>query len=116
MRKRARSRSALLIDCKNRNHISPSLENMKLNHVILKPFTEAMAKYGRISKPIALIKEVVRAFYDSEKEPVEEKPETMDMRLRREKNITKTAEAIKSMLTMIKRKWTLWELPRVPWT
>ena len=116
LRKRARSRSVLVIDCKNRNYISPTLTNMKLNHVVLKPFTEAMAKFGRISKPIALIKEAVREFYDSESQPVEEKPETMDMKLRKEKNIVRTAEAIKAMLTMIKRKWTLWELPRVPWT
>ncbi|CAE7346436.1 unnamed protein product [Symbiodinium necroappetens] len=105
LRKRARSRSMLVIDCKNRNYISPTLTNMKLNHVVLKPFTEAMAKFGRISKPIALIKEAVREFYDSESQPVEEKPETMDMKLRKEKNIVRTAEAIKAMLTMIKRKW-----------
>ena len=94
----------------------PSLANLKLNYVILKPFTEAMASYGRITKPVGLIKEAVRKFYETEAEPVQEKPETMDMKLRREKNISKTAEAIKAMLTVIKRKWTLWELPRVPWT
>ncbi len=106
----------LVIDCKNRNHVYPSLANLKLNHVLLKPFTEAMATYGRITKPKGLIKEAVRTFYDGEAEPVPDKPETMDMKLRKEKNIDKTAEAIKAMLTVIKRKWTLWELPRVPWT
>ncbi|CAE7565464.1 unnamed protein product [Symbiodinium sp. CCMP2592] len=102
----------LLIDCKNRNQVFPTLANMRLNHIILKPFTEAMARYGRISKPVELIKEAVRKFYDSEAEDVPVKPDTMDMKLRREKNIAKSAEAIKSMLTVIKRKWTLWEIPR----
>ena len=70
---------------------------------------------GRIAKPIGLIKEALREFYASEKDDEAEKPETTDMKVRKDKNINKTAEAIKSMLTVVKRKWTKWELPRVPW-
>ena len=105
----------LVQDSKNRNHVSPTLSNVALNYNMLKPFTEAMVAHGRIAKPIGLIKEALREFYASEKDDEAEKPETTDMKVRKDKNINKTAEAIKSMLTVVKRKWTKWELPRVPW-
>ena len=46
---------------------------------------------------------------------MEETPETVEMRLRKDRNISKSAKAIAAMLTVVKRKWTKWELPRVTW-
>ena len=115
LRKRARSRSVLLVDSKRRSHISPTLSNMKLNISLLRPFTRRMAECGRIRKPVHLIKEACRCFYDSEAASDDEKKDTTDAKLRKERNINKSAEIIKSMLTAIKRKWSLWEIPRVPW-
>ncbi|CAE7313379.1 unnamed protein product [Symbiodinium sp. CCMP2592] len=71
-----------------------------------------MAEAGRISKPLVTIKEALHSFYYKESQEMEETPETSEMKLRRERNITKSAKAILSMLTVIKRKWTKWELPR----
>ena len=63
-----------------------------------------MVAHGRIAKPIGLIKEALREFYASEKDDEAEKPETTDMKVRKDKNINKTAEAIKSMLTVVKKE------------
>ena len=115
LRERARGRNILLLDSKGRKHIVPSLENTKLNAAIIRPFTRKMAETGRIRKPIKLIKEVVRKFYENETNSDDENELSMDVKLRKERNIHKSAEIIKSMLTMIKRKWAKWELPRVPW-
>ncbi|CAE7318545.1 unnamed protein product [Symbiodinium sp. CCMP2592] len=112
LRKRARSRSVLLVDSKGRSHVSPTLSNMKLNASLLRPFTRRMAECGRIRKPVNLIKEVCRTFYDSEAASDDEKKDTTDAKLRKERNINKSAEIIKTMLTAIKRKWSLWEIPR----
>ncbi|CAE7180797.1 unnamed protein product [Symbiodinium microadriaticum] len=107
--RRARSRMTLVQDCKGRSHISPSLDNLKVNEPILRPFTIAMAEAGRISKPLKLIKEALVRFYSGEGEEMEETPETAEMKHRRERNINKSAKAILSMLTVIKRKWSKWE-------
>ena len=115
LRKRARARMMLVQDTKNRSHVSPTLANLKFNAPVLKPFTEAMANYGKISKPVHLIKEALRKFYSRENEEMEETPETVEMRLRKDRNISKSAKAIAAMLTVVKRKWTKWELPRVTW-
>ena len=115
LRKRARSRSMLLVDSKGRNHIAPTLANMKLNVRLLRPFTRKMAECGKIRKPVHLIKEALRKFYDGETASDDEKAESTDAKLRKERNINRSAEVIKSMLTVVKRKWSLWEIPRVPW-
>ncbi|CAE7231724.1 unnamed protein product [Symbiodinium sp. CCMP2592] len=112
LRKRARGRNVLLLDIKGRKHVVPSLENTKLNASIIRPMTREMAKSGRIRKPINLIKEVVRKFYENEANSDDENQLTTDAKLRKDRNINKSAEIIKSMLTMIKRKWAKWELPR----
>ena len=106
----------LVQDSKGRSHISPTLENLKLNEPILRPLTTAMAEAGRISKPLSSIKEALVKFYDGENEEMQETPENTEMKLRRERNVKKTGKAILSMLTVIKRKWTKWEIPRVTWT
>ena len=72
LRRRARSRMTLVQDCKGRSHISPSLDNLKVNEPILRPFTIAMAEAGRISKPLKLIKEALVRFYSGEGEEMEE--------------------------------------------
>ena len=116
LRKRARARMMLVQDTKSRSHVSPTLANLKLNAPVLKPLTAAMAEYGRISKPVKLVKEALQKFYDGETEGImEETPETMEMKLRKQRNIRKSAKIIVAMLTVIKRKWTKWELPRVTW-
>ncbi|CAE7211691.1 unnamed protein product [Symbiodinium necroappetens] len=102
----------LVQDTKERSYVAPTLCNLKYNVPILKPLTEEMARAGRISKPIHLIKTALHKFYDMQSEEMQETPETMQMKLRRERNISKTAKSIVAMLTVIKRKWTKWEMPR----
>lgn len=115
LRKRAQGRNILLVDSKGRRHICPSLDNIKLNASVLRPMTRKMAESGRIRKTIVLIKEVVRKFYDNESNSDDENQMSTEVRMRKERNINKTAEIIKAMLTTVKRKWAKWELPRVPW-
>ena len=100
LRKRARQRNVLLLDSRGRRHVCPSLENVKLNASIIRPLTRKMAETGRIRKPIILIKEAVRKFYDMESNSDDEDL-SMDAKLRKERNINKSAEIVKSMLTMI---------------
>ena len=109
----------LVQDYKGRSHISPSLDNLKFNEPVLRPFTRAMAEAGRIHKPLRMIKAAVEKFYSREIDEIDEMvdtPETTEMQLRRERNINKSAKAILSMLSVIKRKWTKWEIPRETWT
>ncbi|CAE7299193.1 unnamed protein product [Symbiodinium sp. CCMP2456] len=105
----------LVQDEKGRAHVAPSLENIKYNACLLRPFTRVMAETGRIRKPIHLIKEALSKFYKREGQvwaDDNDVPETMEAKLRRSRNMSKTADTIKSMLTVIKRKWSKWELPR----
>ena len=59
LRRRARDRVVLVEDHKKKKKVLPTLMNMALNAVILRPFTKAMAEHGLIRNPISLIKEAL---------------------------------------------------------
>ena len=109
LRRRARAKQPLVEDYKQKRSVLPTLRNMTLNATVLRPFTQAMASHGVIRKNIDLIKEALWTFYLQEL-PEEEKPNAFKLKPK----VRSTAVFIQRMLTQIKRKWSRWELPRVP--
>ena len=109
LRRRARDRVVLVKDHKKKKKVLPTLMNMALNAVILRPFTKAMAGHGLTRKPISLIKEALWKFYLQEL-PEEHKTEALQLTPK----VRQTALYIQRMWTQITRKWSRWEMPRVP--
>ena len=109
LRHRARDLEILIVDHKNRKRkmIVPSLANLKLNEPVLRPFTLEMVEFGRVAKPVALIKAALRAFYCQEHPTDIQIDET-----KLSNRVMATAHLIKRMLTPIRRKFTRWEMPR----
>ena len=112
LRRRATNLKILVQDSKGRKRVSPTLKNLELNQDILKPITATMAKYGYMDKNVEILKEALRVFYtehisDEDKiQPiVQQKLTTL---------VSGTAYYVGQMLTVLKRKWSKWELPRVP--
>ena len=113
LRRSARKCKLLVQDVQGRKHVCESLANIKLNAELVRPITRTMAEYGRIHKPIDLIKDAFVDFYKQQMQGDEdinlENPETMRCITQK---ASSSANVVKKMLTVIKRKWSLWELPR----
>ena len=88
-------------------HIPQSLGNIRLNYTLLKAYTKHMARSGCVvTKNVVLLKEPLTKFYELMEIDVE-RPAA--------KAVCKgQAVVIKKMLTVVKRKWTRWEMPRAP--
>lgn len=110
LRKRARSQQILLLESHGRKHISPTLNNISLNKLVLKPFTEIMATHGLIRKSLSLVTQAIQAFY--QQELCEEHSKDPLVLAKMDRAAKKSAKIIKSMLTSVKRKWARWEMPR----
>ena len=109
LRRRAREMQVLVTESKQKRTVCPTLANMTLNQAVLRPFTQAMANQGMICKPIAKIREALWKFYLQELTE-EQRGEFSKIKPK----VKSTAEFIARMLTRIKRKWSRWEMPRVP--
>ena len=109
LRRRAREMQVLVADSKKRRTVLPTLTNMALNQALLRPFTQAMANQGMICRSVGKIKEAVWEFYLQEL-PEEQRGEVFKLRPK----VKRTTGFISMMLTRIKRKWSRWEMPRVP--
>ena len=115
LRRAGRKLKLLVEDVKKRKHIVASLPNIKLNKQLLRPLTMEMARQGRISKPIDAIKDAFAAFYKSQIEEDEDcNVESRETEIKITRLASGSAFFVKKMLTVVKRKWSLWELPRVP--
>ena len=107
LRKRARSQEILLLDSRGRKHIAPTLHNISLNKLLLKPFTEVMAIHGVIRKSLELLNQAILAFYQDELSEEQSKDPLVLAKMH--KAARKSSKITKSMLTSVKRKWARWE-------
>ena len=112
LRRRARLREMLVQDCRGRKHVSPTLANILHNEHVLRPITQHMASTGHILKTKRLLHEAVWHFYCSQTES--DAAEDPVAKCKKVSVAAKSVKAIKKMLTAIKRKWSRWEMPRVP--
>ena len=110
LRKRARSQQILLLESRGRKHISPTLNNISLNKLVLKPFTEIMATHGVICKSMSLLLQAIQAFYQQELSDEHKKDPVVLAKM--DRAAKKSAKIVKSMLTLVKHKWSRWEMPR----
>ena len=106
LRKRAVNSQLLVVDVENKVQCLPTLQNMRLNAVLLRAYTSQMASEGFVvTKDIGRIRAPVLQFYHecgSDSTPGE------CVRLLAHA----TAFCLKRMLYHIRRKWQRWELPR----
>ena len=105
MRKRARARELLIQDSDSSTIIAASLENIRFNYSMLKAYTSHMAMVGLIvTNRMAFLKPPIREFY---------REYDLDVTQDAAKAIIHaTAHVLKRMFRVLKRKWTVWELPR----
>ena len=106
LRKRALQRKLLVKDANDSNVVHASLPNLRINFRVLKAYTEAMANEGVIvTKYIKYLEEPIQAFYEVMEVDMSTKDATSF--------VYGTAFVVKCMLTLVKRKWRRWEIPRV---
>ena len=107
LRKLAVKHQPLVKDVEGRAVIQPSLSNVRANYHLLKGYTQAMAENGVIlTNRTSYLGVPIKKFYEIQVELDSSTPEAKAI-------ITGTATVIRQMLTLVKRKWTRWELPRV---
>ena len=109
LRKLALQHQLLLKDAEGEKIIKVSLQNIRCNYHMLKGYTKAMAESGFIlTNRITYLKPPIWAFY-----------ELMEVDCSHpgaKAVIHGSAKIVRHMLTMVKRKWTRWELPRAAGT
>lgn len=109
--KLAVQRKSLVKEAEGKAIVHPSLPNLRLNYLLLKGYTKTMKEKGVIlTKHMTYILPAISDFYESMDPELDTKldgPRTV---------IYGTAAVVKKMLTVIKRKWRKWELPRVAGT
>ena len=110
--RRATNLKILVQDSKGRKRVSPTLSNLELNLDILKPVTATMAKYGYMDKHVEILKDALRVFYKQQMSDENQISPTVQQKV--STLVSGTAYYVGQMLTVLKRKWSKWELPRVP--
>lgn len=105
LRKLALQRHQLVRDSEGKSIIAPSLVNLRYNYPLLKGYTKHMAETGIIlTNRMSYLKPPIKAFYElMEVDCSHEGAKTV---------IYATAFSVKQMLSLVKRKWNRWELPR----
>lgn len=87
--------------------IHPTLQNIRFNYKLLKGFTQHMAAVGVImTKRLEFLKPPIEKYYRQME--VDTSTEAMTT------TIHGVGILVKKMLSVIKRKWSRWEMPRVP--
>ena len=122
LRRRARSNLQLVQDSKGRKIVPASLANIALNAEIIRPLTRTMAKHGLICTKSTLLRDAVWEFYrrqmsmeredDQSNMVTAKQPKIVKARL--SSSVAKTVKTMKKILTIVRRKWVRWEMPRVP--
>lgn len=106
IRARAIKKEKIVVSERGTGVIHPTLQNIRCNYALLKGFTRHMSETGVImTKRLAYIKPAIRGYYES----MEVDTATDKMTL----TVNVVAEAIEKMLTVVRRKWSRWEMPRV---
>ena len=113
LRRRALNMKVLAQDAKGNKRVSINVANLKVNLDVLRPFTITMAKFGRIRKPIDLMKEALQAFY--RKQLADENLNDPAIEAKIDTCAGGSAFYLKKMLTLVKHNFKRWEMPRVPW-
>ena len=107
LRKLALTRKLLVKDVNGNAQVPPSLPNLRENSELVRAYTMCMASTGVIlTNRIAYVKAPIEAFYASFEVDVKTDQACAI--------IYGTAFIVKKMLHVVKRKWSRWELPRVP--
>ena len=112
LRRRAQSMQVLAKDLKDKKNVLPTLKNIKFNAALLNPITKVMANRGYIYQWVDLLHEPLTRFYlENLHEDDKRKPDTNG---RITSKVSQTAFFVKRMLSVVKRKWAKWEMPRAP--
>ena len=112
LRKRGRSQQVLVQDCKSKKNVLPTLKNIRYNADVLRPLTQKMASQGIISSSVKFLKPALKLFY--EEQLAEEERRKPDTELKIISKANSSAFYIKRMLSVVKKKWAKWEMPRAP--
>jgi hypothetical protein len=109
LRKLAIQHQLLLKDAEGEKIIQPTLQNIRCNYHLLKGYTKAMADKGVIlTNRVTYLKPPIRAFYELME---------VDCSHPGAKAVVHgSAKIVRQMLTMVKRKWSRWEIPRAAGT